>query len=214
MFFAGTKLKTYIVRTRRSGKSPLIGGNDVSESNLYNDKHEYEDQERQPRRRRKKGGGFGGTFLKILGTLLLIGICTGAMLCCFAAVYIKTVILPEAALDLGTIDVNENSIMYYQDKSTGQYKELVTLLTAEDTIWVEYDEIPDYMKDAAVAIEDQRFWSHSGVDWKRTAKAILLMFTGQDIQGGSTITQQLIKNITTNDDATVKRKVIEIFRAL
>ena len=186
----------------------------MSESNLYNDKHEYEDQERQPRRRRKKRGGIGGTFLKILGTLLLIGICTGAMLCCFAAVYIKTVILPEAALDLGTIDVNENSIMYYQDKSTGQYKELVTLLTAEDTIWVEYDEIPDYMKDAAVAIEDQRFWSHSGVDWKRTAKAILLMFTGQDIQGGSTITQQLIKNITTYDDVTVKRKVIEIFRAL
>ena len=186
----------------------------MSESNLYNDKHEYEDQERQPRRRNTKRGGIGGTVLKVLGTLLLIGVCTGVMLCCFAAVYIKTVILPEAALDLGTIDVNENSIMYYQDKSTGAYKELVTLLTAEDTIWVEYDEIPQYMKDAAVAIEDQRFWTHSGVDWKRTAKAILLMFTGQDIQGGSTITQQLIKNITTYDDVTVKRKVIEIFRAL
>ena len=193
---------------------PPIGGNNVSESNLYNDNHEYEEQERAPRRRRKKRRGGGLTAFKVLGTLFLIGICTGAMLCCFAAVYIKTVILPEAELDLSTINVNENSIMYYQDKKTGEYKELVTLLAAEDTIWADYDEIPQYLKDAAVAIEDRRFWEHQGVDWIRTVKAITLMFTGQDIQGGSTITQQLIKNITTYDDVTVKRKVIEIFRAL
>ena len=186
----------------------------MSESNLYNDNHEYEDQEITPRRTRKKRGGKKHIALKVLGTLFLIGICTSAMLGCFAAVYIKNVILPEAALDLGSINVNENSIMYYQDKSTGEYKELVTLLTEEDTIWVDYEEIPDYLKKAAVAIEDQRFWNHKGVDWKRTAKAITLMFTGQDIQGGSTITQQLIKNITTYDDVTVKRKVVEIFRAL
>ena len=187
----------------------------MSESNLYNDNHEYEEQERTPRqKKRKRRGGGGKTVLKVLGTLFLIGICTGALLCCFGAVYIKTVILPEAELDLGTVNVNENSIMYYMDKETGQYKELVTLLAAEDTIWVDYDEIPQYLKDAAVAIEDQRFWEHSGVDWKRTAAAVVYMFTGQDIQGGSTITQQLIKNITTYDDVTVKRKVIEIFRAL
>jgi hypothetical protein len=50
--------------------------------------------------------------------------------------------LPEAKLDLGAVDVNENSIMYYLDQETGTYKELVTLLTAEDTIWVTYDQIP------------------------------------------------------------------------
>ena len=186
----------------------------MSESNLYNDNHEYEELERSPRRRKKKRGGGGKTLLKVLGTLFLIGICTGALLCCFAAVYIKTVILPEAKLDLDTINVNENSIMYYQDKQTGEYKELVTLLASEDTIWVDYDEIPENLKNAAIAIEDRRFREHQGVDWIRTAKAISLMFTGQDIQGGSTITQQLIKNITTYDDVTVKRKVIEIFRAL
>ena len=52
------------------------------------------------------------------------------------------------------------------------------------------------------------------MDWKRTSKAVLDMFTGGDISGGSTITQQLIKNLTQYDDVTVKRKVIEIFRAL
>lgn len=187
----------------------------MSERNLYQENYEYEDQPQVPRKRKKKKrGGVLKGILKVIGTLLLIGICTGALLCCFAAMYIKAVILPEASLDLGTINVNENSVMYYQDKATGEYKELVTLLTAEDTIWVEYDELPEYLKKAAVAIEDQRFWEHPGVDWKRTGAAILYMFTGQDIQGGSTITQQLIKNITEYDDVTVKRKVIEIFRAL
>ena len=48
----------------------------------------------------------------------------------------------------------------------------------------------------------------------RTAKAILAMFTGQDISGGSTITQQLIKNMTEYDETTVKRKILEIVRAV
>ena len=187
----------------------------MSESNLYNDNHQYEENiPPRPRKKKKRRFGLIKGFFKLLGTLILIGVCTGAILLCFAAVYIKTVILPEAQLDLGTINVNENSVMYYKDKSTGAYTELVTLLTAEDTIWVEYDEIPDYLKMAAVAIEDRRFWEHPGVDWRRTAKAITLMFTGQDIQGGSTLTQQLIKNITEYDDVTVKRKIVEIFRAL
>ena len=77
-----------------------------------------------------------------------------------------------------------------------------------------YEDIPEDLINATVAIEDRRFWEHNGVDWKRTAAAILYMFTGQDIQGGSTITQQLIKNITDDNDVTVKRKVTEIFRAL
>ncbi len=197
---------------------PPIGGNNVSEqSNLYNDNHEYEEQEHhasRTRKKKKRRGGAARTVLKVLGTLLLIGICTGALLCCFAAVYIQTVILPQATLDLGTIDVNENSVMYYQDKSTGEYKELVTMLAEEDTTWISYEELPEDLINAAVAIEDQRFWTHKGVDWKRTAAAVFYMFTGRDIQGGSTITQQLIKNITEYDDVTVKRKVIEIFKAL
>lgn len=187
------------------------------QSNLYNSNHEYEEQERRVSRgkkKKKRRGGVGRTILKVLGTLLLIGICTGALLCCFAAVYIQTVILPQSGLDLGTVDVNENSVMYYMDKSTGEYKELVTVLASEDSIWVEYEDLPENLINAAVAIEDQRFWKHQGVDWKRTAGAVFYMFTGRDIQGGSTITQQLIKNITTYDDVTVKRKVIEIFRAL
>lgn len=74
--------------------------------------------------------------------------------------------------------------------------------------------MPDDLIHATIAIEDKRFRDHHGVDWLRTAAAVKYMFTGQQIQGGSTITQQLIKNLTGNDETTVRRKVLEIFEAL
>lgn len=154
------------------------------------------------------------TIFKVLGTLLLIGLCTGAIMCCFLAVYIKTVIFPYADLSLDDFVVGENSIMLYQDKKTGEYKELVTLLSPTKSTWVSHDEIPEDLINAAVAIEDQRFWEHPGVDWRRTGRAVLDMFMGNDISGGSTITQQLIKNMTDYNETTVKRKITEIVRAI
>ena len=148
-----------------------------------------------------------------LGTLLLILLSTTAILACFAAVYVKTVIIPLTPLDLNNFHTGLNSVLYYTDDQ-GNDRQLRTLHGDENRIWVEYADIPQQLIDATVAIEDQRFWTHSGVDWKRTAAAVVYMFTGQDIQGGSTITQQLIKNVTTYNDTTVKRKVVEIFRAL
>ena len=88
------------------------------------------------------------------------------------------------------------------------------LYGAENRVWVDIEEIPKNLQNAAVAIEDKRFYKHNGVDWVRTAKAVSLMFTGKDIQGGSTLTQQLIKNMTSDNEVTVKRKIMEIFRAL
>ena len=170
-------------------------------------------RQRKPRRSHSRGGT-GRKVLKVLGTLFLVGLCTGAILCCFAAVYIQTVIVPIADMSMDDYPIGENSVMYYQDSATGEYRELTTLLNTTSSIWVDYDEIPQDLIDAAVAIEDQRFWTHSGVDWWRTARAVLSMFTGGDIQGGSTITQQLIKNITGYNETTVKRKVTEIVRAL
>lgn len=167
-----------------------------------------------PRRRRKKSKKKKGGVLRVIGTLLLIFLTTSAFLACFAAVYIVNVILPQANMDLSSFNVDENSVMYYQDKNTGEYKELRQVLSVTDSQWVDYEDMPQYLKDAAVAIEDRRFWTHNGVDWGRTAKAVISMFTGGDIQGGSTITQQLIKNLTDYNETTVKRKVTEIFRAL
>ena len=69
------------------------------------------------------------------------------------------------------------------------------------------------MVHAAVAIEDKRFYEHQGVDWVTTIKAFANMFFGSDTVGGSSITQQLVKNVTTEDSVTVQRKVLEFFRA-
>ncbi|MDO4517445.1 MAG: transglycosylase domain-containing protein [Bacillota bacterium] len=147
-------------------------------------------------------------------TIVLIFVITMAMLTCMAAAYIKNVILPEADLKLDSFNPNLTSTMYYRDPETGNYVEMQDLYAEENRVWVKIDEMPQDLLDAAVAIEDKRFYKHNGVDWVRTAKAVTCMFTGSKVQGGSTLTQQLIKNITSEDDVTVKRKVTEIFRAL
>ena len=178
-----------------------FGGISVSEQNYSS---YASGEERRPRsrsgsgqrsgdgpRRPKKGRGRGGLALRVIGTLLLIAVTTGAILCCFGAVYVRTVILPKASLDLGDVTLRENSVMYYEDDS-GQYQELGQVLTSISSQWVEYEEIPEDLKNAAIAIEDRRFLKHNGVDWWRTAQAVFSMFTGGDIQGGSTITQQLV----------------------
>ena len=164
--------------------------------------------------KKKGGGGTAAAVGKVLGTILLIGVLTCAFLACFAAVYIKTVILPDAHVEAQSYSTALSSTIYYTDKTTGQAVELQNLYGTQNRVWVTFDQIPKYLRDAAVAIEDKRFYEHNGVDWIRTAKGVVSLFTGADIEGGSTITQQLLKNMTTYDDVTVKRKILEIFRAL
>ena len=153
-------------------------------------------------------------FFQIIGTLLLVGVITGCFMACFAVVYVRTAVMPKAGLDLSAYTMMENSVIYYQDKNTGQLVELQTLSGKENRELVTYDQIPEDLINAFVAIEDKRFWNHQGVDWRRTASGLLRMFTGGNIQGGSTITQQLIKNLTGRNDVTVNRKILEIFTAL
>lgn len=161
----------------------------------------------------EKRGGKASRVLGIIGTILLIGVVTGLIFVCIFAFYVKTCITPSLDLDLNDFTLNQSSIIYYQD-SNGDYQKLTTVKSSENRIWVDGDQIPQYMKDALVAIEDKRFYTHKGVDWFRTAHAALNMFTGGSTFGGSTITQQLIKNLTQQDDITVQRKLLEIFQAL
>lgn len=164
-------------------------------------------------------GGFFKWIMMILGTLLLIGAATGAILACYGANYVTTVIMPmveesSSGLKLVGSDTDLTSAVYYYDSASGAYQVQQILHGAENRVWVSYEDIPENLINATVAIEDKRFWDHNGVDWVRTASAMLKMFTGGRQEGGSTITQQLIKNITQQDDVTVKRKVLEIFQAL
>ncbi|MGI6028259.1 MAG: transglycosylase domain-containing protein [Candidatus Heteroscillospira sp.] len=159
----------------------------------------------------------GGTLrliLKTLLTLLLIFLTTGMIFTCIFAVYVKTCLSTDLNVTLEQYQLNLSSTLYYEDND-GNYQELITLHGLENRVWVENDEIPQNLKYAAVAIEDQRFYRHKGVDWYRTVGAFGNMFLSMRSDfGGSTITQQLIKNVTQEDDITVQRKLLEIFRAL
>jgi len=155
-------------------------------------------------------------FFKIVGTILLIGLTTCVMFACLFAFYIKTSLEPQLDITLEDYALTETSYIMVRDPDSGEYVEWQEIIGKDGRrTWVD-KEIPEYARLATVAIEDQRFYSHHGVDWYRTAGAIYTMFfgAGDDGFGASTITQQLIKNLTGEKDVTVKRKLLEIFRAL
>ena len=169
---------------------------------------------RAPRKNHRRSGA-GMTALKVLGTLLAIGVCTALMFFGIFMKYVHTTLEPVLDVDMSAITLNQSSVIYYQDKSTGEWKELQKIHGTEDRTNIEFSDIPDHVWQALVSIEDQRFFQHHGVDWKSTGKAVFTMLTGGGTQrGGSTITQQVIKNATGNNQPTIKRKVTEIFQAL
>ena len=110
-------------------------------------------------------------------------------------------------------DMNLNSYVYYLD-GNGDIQKLQNIFAVNNREWADYEDIPEDLIHAAVAIEDKRFFGHQGVDWITTVKACFFMFFGNGDRGGSTITQQLVKNVTDNWDVTVQRKVQEIFTAI
>lgn len=161
--------------------------------------------------------GIGGVLrlvLRAVMTVLLIFVTTGILFVCIFAVYVKTCLTEDLNVSLEEMSLSLSSEILYED-SRGDWQELTTLYSSEDRIWVDYEDIPLDLQHAAVAIEDQRFYTHKGVDWYRTFGAFVTMFGRMsNTFGGSTITQQLIKNLTEYDDVTVQRKLLEIFRAL
>lgn len=106
---------------------------------------------------------------------------------------------------------NQTSFIYGYD-SEGNEVELTRLHGEENRIWVDLENMSPHMKDAFIAIEDERFMKHHGVDWIRTIGVIVK--PSNHGQGGSTITQQLIKNLTDEKDVTIERKFNEILSAL
>ena len=159
------------------------------------------------------GSTIGGIF-KVIGTILLILILSALLFGCIFAYYVKSTITPNINISLDDFSVKQSSSILYED-ANGNWQQLIELSGSEKRIWVDYDNIPQYMEYAVVSIEDKRFYSHKGVDWYRSVGAFFNMFLGmRNDFGGSTITQQLIKNLTKQDDITVQRKLLEIFQAL
>ena len=155
-----------------------------------------------------------GTILRVIGTIFLILLVTGLLFLCIFAYYVKNCLSTDLDVQLSDFTVSLSSSILYED-ADGNWQNLTNLSSTENRVWVDYADIPKDMEHAAVAIEDKRFYKHKGVDWYRTTGAFINMFLSMKNDfGGSTITQQLIKNLTKQDDITVQRKLLEIFQAL
>ena len=153
--------------------------------------------------------GFG----KVFGTMVLVLFLTTLIFACLFALYVKNNLSAQVdSIDGFTLD--QTSVIYYEDPKTGQDVVLRKLYGGANRTWVKYEDIPKNLIHACIAIEDKRFEDHQGVDWVTTLKACVKMFLGRGEAGGSTITQQLVKNITGRDEVTVRRKLVEIFSAL
>ncbi|MBE6685624.1 MAG: hypothetical protein E7591_00135 [Ruminococcaceae bacterium] len=162
--------------------------------------------------------------LSVLMTILLICLITGTIVGFTFFVYLNNYI--EETVDITEItalstDQDLTTRIYYMNYTDRANRvgtpveiEDQQLFSSENRTWVSYDSMPTELVEAFISIEDERFWDHKGVDWKRTAGATFYFMTGRASYGGSTITQQLIKNVTGEDDVTIQRKVSEIMTAL
>ncbi|MBE6851968.1 MAG: hypothetical protein E7505_00630 [Ruminococcus sp.] len=161
----------------------------------------------------------------IIGTtvfsLFLIFILTGTIVGTAVAVYLLDFMDQMPGVVLSEFKQNFGSYIYTMNKETEEYELVYKATTSSHEIRIPTNlaELPDHVKFAFVCIEDERFYSHEGVDFKRTSGAIINLALNtlgieRDIYGGSTITQQLIKNVTRDDAKTWDRKMREIFTAM
>ncbi len=179
----------------------------ANQSMRQNKKQLKEVKKQRSKRRRSVPFRVFVAVMKILTVLMFVGAVVGAM-------WIYNQFDFTFGDDFSTFSMRLSSTIYCMDED-GVYVEYEQFKSSEKRIWVDSEDIPDNLKNAFVAIEDQRFYEHKGVDLKRTIGAVLNVFVkGDSSYGGSTITQQLIKNITQDNERTSARKIREITRAI
>ncbi len=159
------------------------------------------------------GTVFSGLW-KVIKTILAILVCAGIFVSISLGIYVFKLATEPTGIDLNARSMNLSSFIYIEDPETKEFVEYQKLYGTENRIWVDLQDMPEYMGEAVIAIEDKRFYDHNGVDWVRTGGAVLSLLSGSDSYGGSTLTQQLIKNLTYDNEVSLTRKLREIFRAL
>ncbi len=121
----------------------------------------------------------------------------------------------KIAENIKNMEMNLTSVVLVEDENGG-WKEYKRLHGDENRIWVGISRVPKNLQNAFIAIEDETFYEHKGVNWRRTFGAIgnyVFKFDETEF-GGSTITQQLIKNVTSDKSRDAFRKFREIIRAM
>ena len=152
---------------------------------------------------------------KAVLVLMLVGVITVSIVACVVLVYAINTFDGKGYPKLENMSMDATSIIWVKDEESGKWEEYQHL-EGVNSKWVDIEMIPDHMQKAVIAIEDERFETHYGVDWKRTIAAFansILHYRDNEF-GGSTITQQLIKVTTGEDERAWTRKVTEILRAV
>ncbi len=157
--------------------------------------------------------------LNVILTLLLVLVLSGSIMGAAMVIYVTNYIDGDYDIENLQFDSNLTTSLYYASQDeTGKeiWVELEDdrLSGEENRIWVSYNDIPKDLINAFVSVEDKRFFNHNGIDLRRIAGAGMGFLTGNDSYGASTITQQLIKNVSNDRDVTLQRKITEILRAL
>ncbi len=158
------------------------------------------------------------TFLSWFLIMLIIFTAAAVAAVCYASKTAEKV----SGIEIPEREKERSSYIYQTNSDTHEYELIykVTPYTGDLNLEIDADKLPDHVKAAFICIEDERFYSHDGVDILSSSKALvneLLKISGiisSETIGGSTITQQLVKNITGDDDVSADRKLREIFRAM
>ena len=159
----------------------------------------------------KKKKKFGG-FLAVV----FVGIMTCVIVCCYILSDMISTVNGERIIDLEYYQQNQDqtTIIYAKDKK-GDFVEISKLHGEKNRVWVDIEEMSEWMGKAFIAIEDKRFNEHEGVDWYSSTFGIVKTFASSGkIRGGSTLTQQLIKNLTGEAGRSLNRKYNEMLSAL
>ncbi len=182
----------------------------------------------KPKKRSKVGKTFG-VFGKVFLSLFLVVVITCSVVGLLGAMWLKnqdnnpdnllelnlaTLRKEKESVNASQANLDFTSLVYAQN-AEGKWEEIAALHGEQNRVWIDYTEFSPYLTDAIIAIEDKRFYEHEGVDWKRTFGAFVNTFV--DLyggrQGGSTITQQLVKQLTQDDEISADRKIREILKA-
>ena len=138
----------------------------------------------------------------------------GKLLLTFTALFTAAILTASCGYSISDSAMEEGLVpdavsQFYDNEN----KIIYTTASAEHRLPVKIDKIPKHVRAAFVSIEDNRFYEHSGIDYRGTFRAFVSNLMGQEVQGGSTITQQLAKNAFLTQERTIQRKIKEAFLA-
>ncbi len=154
--------------------------------------------------------GIIGTTISAMVLVVIIAMCivvTGL------ALYVTQFAETDFDVSLEDAELNSSSFLYGYD-SEGNEVQIKQLSSDENRVLIKLEDLPKHVINAFISAEDARFLDHDGVDWKRTVAVTVRMVVSGGTEGGSTITQQLVRDITGDKEVSIGRKLREVFRAL